>query len=108
MFKGHLASIAMREHNAAELRNAGASELFVNYYLAAPEGASARREVESGPFSLGELNDSPALGGGFFAALWNGNLWKAWRLADSKNATVLESASDIPSKENARRMRTVR
>ena len=73
-----------------ELRNAGASALFVAYYNEAPTGASARVEVESGPFSLDELADDPYLGGGFFAALWNGDEMRAVSGADGKNLPIME------------------
>jgi len=81
------------ELTEAELRTAGASALFVAYYKIAPSDASARSEVESGPFSLSDLNDNPNLGGGFFAALWNGDESGAFARADSRNLTILEEAT---------------
>jgi hypothetical protein len=84
------ANSADREYSSDELRDAGASALFVAYYQTADTDASARREIESGPFSLEELNEKPRLGGGFFAALWNGDEVQALRRADSKNAAILE------------------
>jgi hypothetical protein len=88
----------MEQYNSYDetmLENAGASPLFVEYYDEAPAGASARREVESGPFSLDELNQSPELGGGFFQALWEGDTTKAIRRADSSNARILESITGM-------------
>ena len=82
-------------YDGSTLENAGASPLFVEYYDEAPTGASARREVESGPFSLDELNQSPALGGGFFEALWEGDTTQAIRRADSSNARILESVTGM-------------
>lgn len=70
---------------------AGASNLFVSYYHAAPEGASARHEIDSGPFSLYELAEKPHLGGGFFEALWKGEERKAVRRADGWNREILKS-----------------
>jgi len=75
----------------SKLRNAGASALFVAYYKAAPPEATARREVDSGPFSLEDLNESPHLGGGFFQALWNGNESNARARADSNNSEILDN-----------------
>lgn len=75
----------------AALIEAGASDLFVSYYDTAPERASARHEIDSGPFSLYELADRPHLGGGFFEALWNGNEEQAvWR-ADNWNREILRA-----------------
>jgi hypothetical protein len=88
----------MEQYNSydeATLADAGASPLFVEYYDEAPTGASARREVESGPFSLDELNQSPSLGGGFFEALWEGDTTQAIRRADSSNARILESVTGM-------------
>ena len=88
----------MEQYNSydeATLADAGASPLFVEYYDKAPTGASARREVESGPFSLDELNQSPSLGGGFFEALWEGDTTQAIRRADSSNASILESVTGM-------------
>jgi hypothetical protein len=82
-----------REYTEDELRDAGASALFCGYYRIADAGASARREVESGPFSLDKLNDNPQLGGGFFAALWEGDETQALRRADSHNSTILEEVT---------------
>jgi hypothetical protein len=82
-------------YNGATLASAGASLLFVEYYDEAPSGASARREVESGPFSLDELDESPSLGGGFFEALWEGNTTQAIRRADAANARILESVTGL-------------
>jgi hypothetical protein len=82
-------------YDEATLTNAGASLLFVEYYDEAPTGASARREVESGPFTLDELNQSPSLGGGFFEALWEGDTTQAIRRADSSNARILESVTGM-------------
>lgn len=76
-----------------QLRNAGASRLFIEYYNEAESNASARKEVEQGPFSLEELNDNPNLGGGFFAALWRGEETGAFSRADSRNLAILESAT---------------
>lgn len=73
-----------------ELRDRGASALFVAYYKEADASASARREVEEGPFTLLALNDAPQLGGGFFEALWTGDETAALRRADSHNARILE------------------
>ena len=74
-----------------QLRNAGASALFVAYYKAASPKATARSEVDRGPFTLEELNNSPHLGGGFFKALWNGNEVEARRRADTNNSRILDS-----------------
>lgn len=82
-----------REYTEAELRAAGASALFVAYYKVADAGASARREVEQGPFSLEELNENPSLGGGFFNALWSGDEVQALRRADGHNSTILEEVT---------------
>lgn len=79
-----------REYSSKDLRAAGASNLFVRYYENAPADASARREVERGPFSLEKLNDQPSLGGGFFAALWKGNMPAARRRADQNNRRILD------------------
>jgi len=76
-----------------DLRAAGASALFVAYYREAGPAASARREVERGPFDLEELNESPNRGGGFFKALWTGDEVGALRRADSKNARILEAVT---------------
>jgi hypothetical protein len=76
-----------------ELRNAGASALYIAYYNEAGYKASARSEVERGPFTLEELDNTPNLGGGFFAALWRGYETKAFGRADSKNLSILESAT---------------
>jgi len=82
-------------YDDAQLRNAGASTLFVEYYDEAPAGASARREVESGPFSLDDLDEAPTLGGGFFEALWEGDTTQAIRRADSSNAAILERVTGM-------------
>ena len=82
-----------QSYSEESLRNSGASALYVAYYQAASASASARREVESGPFTLEELNASPELGGGFFAALWNGNETQALRRADSRNAKILKEVT---------------
>jgi hypothetical protein len=85
-----------REFTREQLRTAGASAMFIAYYINAPANASARREVEQGPFDLSDLNDSPRLGGGFFAALWNGNESAARRHADSQNSQILEEIKQTP------------
>lgn len=77
----------------AELRSAGASDLFVSYYRAAPPQASARREVETGAFDLEQLSDDPSVGGHFFEALWTGDEVGALRRADARNAAVLEEVT---------------
>jgi len=82
-----------RMYSEDELREAGASALFVAYYKAADAGATARREVERGPFSLDELDDNPSLGGGFFEALWTGDEVQALRRADGHNSTILETVT---------------
>jgi hypothetical protein len=82
-----------------QLRHAGASRLFIEYYNEAEPDASARSEVEHGPFSLEELNDNPNLGGGFFAALWRGEETEAFGRADSRNLAILESATGRSKKE---------
>lgn len=71
------------------LRDKGASDLFLAYYFAADGTASARREVESGPFPMETLNEKPHLGGGFFQALWEGDEVQALRRADTKNHAIL-------------------
>jgi len=73
---------------------AGASDLFVSYYNTAPERASARHEIDSGPFSLYELAEKPRLGGGFFEALWKGEEQKAFNRADAWNREILNSMSN--------------
>jgi len=82
-----------------ELWNAGASRLFIEYYNEAEPDASARSEVEQGPFTLDELDDNPNLGGGFFAALWRGEESGAFGRADSRNLAILESATGRSKKE---------
>lgn len=82
-----------KTYSEDELLNAGASALFCAYYKIADSGASAVCEVEQGPFSLEELNNSPHLGGGFFKALWSGNEKMALRQADGHNSTILEEAT---------------
>jgi len=84
-----------RQYSTQELVNAGASQLFADYYHLAGENASARREVERGPFSLDKLSENPQIGGGFFAALWEGNTVQAIRRADSQNARILESITGM-------------
>lgn len=85
-----------REFTREVLRAAGASAMFVAYYMNAPAGASARREVDSGPFTLDELSETPHLGGGFFEALWSGNESAARRRADSQNSRILEEIKQKP------------
>lgn len=82
-----------RDFTESQLRNAGASALFVAYYKAATPNASARREIEQGPFDLEELNDNPSLGGGFFNALWSGDETAALRRADASNAAILQTVT---------------
>jgi hypothetical protein len=81
-----------RTYTEQELREAGASALYIAYYNVASAKASARSEVERGPFTLDELNNTPRLGGGFFKALWTGDETAALRRADSSNAAILEVA----------------
>lgn len=83
-----------REYDTEELLDAGASTLFCTYYRHADADASAVREVDSGPFSLESLGDNPRLGGGFFAALWEGDRDDALRRADRKNSRILEEMPD--------------
>jgi hypothetical protein len=85
-----------RAFTREELRTAGASAMFIAYYMNAPPQASARREIEQGPFMLSELNDTPRLGGGFFQALWNGDESAARRRADITNSQVLEEIKQAP------------
>jgi hypothetical protein len=84
-----------RQYSTQDLLEAGASQLFADYYELAGENASARREVEKGPFSLDKLSQNPDIGGGFFAALWEGDTVQAIRRADSQNARILESVTGM-------------
>lgn len=85
------------QYTEAELRDAGASDLFIRYYKAAPPSASARWEVEAGPFDLEELNDRPHVGGHFFSHLWEGDADAAWARADLSNRAILEDADLQPA-----------
>jgi hypothetical protein len=74
-----------------KLASHGASELFIEYYEYAPGNASARAEIEVGPFSIEELADNPRLGGHFFEALWEGDRLEASHRADIRNSRLLTS-----------------
>jgi len=76
-------------YGTGELRAAGASTLFIDYYYTAPADASARRTVDTSDDILG-LGRSPAMGGHFFKHLWEGRTSKAWMYADSKNRRILQ------------------
>lgn len=84
---------ANREYSAQELREAGASELFISYYQIAPSTASARSEVENSLFDLSDLNERPSRGGGFFEALWSGDEVQAIRRADTNNEEILKEVT---------------
>jgi hypothetical protein len=78
------------EVSEGELRQSGASSLFVHYYTEAPKSASARAEVEQGPFTLEQLAANPSRGGHFFEALWNGHETRAVQRADGRNRQILQ------------------
>jgi len=71
-----------------ELRDAGASMLFVDYYNTADPRASARHEVDRRE-DLSGIASNPSIGGSFFEHLWVGHTGKAWMHADSKNRRIL-------------------
>ncbi len=81
--------ITPRTYSTGELRAAGASTLFIDYYNTAPPQASARREVDRSDDIMG-IGEDPARGGHFFEYLWKGYTSKAWFRADSLNRQILE------------------
>ena len=93
--EGMEANTPMSDVTDEKLLAAGASELFVRYFNTAPESASARHEIETGRFSLSELGEQPALGGGFFEALWNGEERSAVRRADGRNRGILKDTPGV-------------
>ena len=78
-----------RTYSTGELRAAGASILFIDYYHTAPPQASARREVDRSDDIMG-IGEDPARGGHFFEYLWNGDTSNAWYRADSLNRMILK------------------
>jgi hypothetical protein len=77
-----------RRYSTDELRDAGASILFTDYYNAADPRASARDEVDRRD-DLSGISKNPSIGGSFFEHLWVGHTGKAWMHADSKNRRIL-------------------
>jgi len=78
-----------RTYSTGELRAAGASTLFIDYYYTAPANASARRMVDRSDDILG-IGRNPAIGGHFFKHLWEGRTSKAWAYADNANRSILD------------------
>jgi hypothetical protein len=84
-------------YDALDITNAGGSTLAALVYTYEYEGRhSVRQEIDSGPFTLTELNENPNLGGGFFAAVWRGDYEDAYARADSNNREILESVGTSP------------
>ena len=77
-----------RRYSTDELRDAGASILFTDYYNVADPRASARHEVDRRD-DLSAISENPSIGGSFFEYLWLGYKGKAWMHADSKNRRIL-------------------
>jgi len=77
-----------RQYSTDELRDAGASILFTDYYNVADPRASARHEVDRRD-DLSAISENPSIGGSFFEHLWVGYKGKAWMHADSKNRRIL-------------------
>lgn len=77
------------EYSAKELREAGASELFVRFYQHAPEDARVRNQLEN-IHGLEKLSESPYLAGGFFQLLWEGRREEAIGTADPDNEEIFD------------------
>ena len=78
-----------RTYSQGELRAAGASDLFIDYYFEAPPQARARRKVDRSDDIMG-IGEDPARGGLFFERLWKGDTSKAWLWADNRNREILK------------------
>jgi hypothetical protein len=94
-----ISDVELTNEHIEFLRDAGASEMLIavlrfNHTAIGINRNSARSEVQKYVY-WGALDDDcdPAafshLGGHFFSALWEGDLFGAWTRADSSNKTIL-------------------
>jgi len=87
------ASKTARRFTTEDLHDAGASEAFISMYLstAGDRRHSIREELDSGYGGevLERGGDPSNAGGGFFAKVWNGDLFDAFLHADGSNTPLM-------------------
>jgi len=88
-----------RARTSEELRSHGAHEDFITVYFTEYEGRhSIVEELDPDSSGIGDKvmdsggNFEPAIGGGYFKALWDGGVMEAWGRADSNNRKILYKA----------------